>query len=166
MALRLVSRTGGRGVVKTRRWVLPYRFGMKRIRAAVTALLIILCAGGVLVACGSDEQPAPEGVALPADFPSQVHLVDGAVLTASGASPTWQVTVQARATDGDPLTAAVAKLTDAGFAESSRVDESAAKSVLLSKDADGGRQLWVNVGLSADAAASRSTVIYQVSVAG
>ncbi|ALG83566.1 hypothetical protein [Gordonia phthalatica] len=139
---------------------------MTRIRTVLTAVLIILCAGVVLAACGSDDEPASDGVALPGDFPSQVQLVDGAVLTASGSSPKWQVTVQARASDGDPLTAAVTKLTDAGFEESSRVDEAAAKSVLLSKDQDGGKQLWVNVGLSADASASRSTVIYQVSVVG
>ena len=139
---------------------------MKHIRALFTAVLIILCAGAVLVACGSDDEAETEGVALPGDFPSQVELVDGAVLAASGSEPRWQVTVQARASDGNPLTAAVKKLTDAGFAESSRVDESAARSVLLSKDEDGGKQLWVNVGLSADAAAARSTVIYQVSRAG
>lgn len=139
---------------------------MTHIRRLLFAALIALCAGAVLVGCGSDDESTTDGVALPDDFPSQVQLVDGAVLTASGSSPKWQVTVQARASDGNPLENAVKKLTDAGFAESSRVDEPAAKSVLLSKDEDGGKQLWVNVGLSADAAASGSTVIYQVSRAG
>ncbi|MBM7368049.1 hypothetical protein [Gordonia hydrophobica] len=139
---------------------------MKHIQRLVTVALIVLCAATVLVACGSDDGAASEGVQLPADFPSQVHLVEGAILSASGESTTWQVTVQAHAADGDPLTNAVTTLTDAGFAESSRVDEPAAKSVLLSKDEDDGKQLWVNVGLSADASASRSTLIYQVSRVG
>lgn len=139
---------------------------MRHFRRLLSVALIILCAGTVLVACGSDDEPAKEGIALPDDFPSQVELVDGTLLTASGGGTKWQVTVQAHANDGDPLTNAVKKLTDAGFDESSRVDDPAAKSVLLSKDEDGDKQLWVNVGLSADAAASRSTLIYQVSRAG
>ncbi|NLG47242.1 hypothetical protein [Gordonia sp. (in: high G+C Gram-positive bacteria)] len=138
---------------------------MKHFRRLLETALIILCAGTVLVACGSDEEPDDGTVKLPADFPSQIQVVDGAILTSSGESPRWQVTIQARAGDGNALTNAVAKLTDEGFTESSRVDEPASKSVLLSKDVDG-KQLWVNVGLSADAAAGASTVIYQVSVAG
>lgn len=126
----------------------------------------MVCAGALFVACGSDDEPSRPGVALPSDFPeSDVPMVDGAVLTASGESPQWQVTVQAHASDGNPLTNAVTKLTDAGFAESSRVDDPQSKSVLLSKDVDG-RQLWVNVGLSSTASAGASTVIYQVSFAG
>ncbi len=130
------------------------------------AALILLCAGTALVACGKDEAPSRPGVALPADFPSsEVPLVDGAILAASGQSSKWQVTVQGRASDGNVFTTAVTKLTDAGFDESSRVDEPQSKSVLLSKDIDG-KQLWVNVGLSANASAGSSTVIYQVSRAG
>lgn len=139
---------------------------MKLLVRLVATLLVVLCAGAALVACGSDDEPERQGVSLPSDFPeSAVPLVDGALMAASGSAPKWQVTVQANAADGNSLENAVRKLTDAGFEESSRSDGTAAKNVLLSKD-DDGKQLWVNVGLSADAAAGGSTVIYQVSRVG
>ncbi|EGD55001.1 hypothetical protein [Gordonia neofelifaecis] len=139
---------------------------MKDFRRLLAAALIMVCASTFLMACGSDDEPTRPGVALPSDFPeSDVPLVDGAVLTASGESPKWQVTVQAKASDGNALTNAVTELTDAGFEESSRVDDPQSKSVLLSKDVDG-KQIWVNVGSSPTASAGASTLIYQVTVAG
>ncbi|MGB3303633.1 hypothetical protein [Gordonia sp. (in: high G+C Gram-positive bacteria)] len=139
---------------------------MRNFRRLLLVALIVMCIGSVLAACGDDKQAAPPGVALPGDFPlSDVPLVDGNVLTASGESPKWQVTVQGKAADGNAFTNAVSKLTDAGYQESSRVDDPQSRSVLLSKDV-GDKQLWVNVGLSANASSGASTVIYQISRAG
>ncbi|WP_026919121.1 hypothetical protein [Gordonia shandongensis] len=136
---------------------------MKLLLRILSAVLIALCAGTVLVACGGDDEPSQDGVSLPSDFPSDdVPLLDGTVQSATGESPKWKIVVQAPAADGNALENAIAALTDDGFDESSRFDGSAARTVLVSKKVDDGH-LWVNVGLSADAAASRSTVIYLVS---
>lgn len=139
---------------------------MRNFRRLLALVLIMLSIGTFLTACGDDQPPAPPGAALPGDFPSSaVPLIDGTILTASGKAPNWQVTMQGNAADGNVLTNAVGKLTDGGYQESSRVDDPQSRSVLLSKDLDG-KQYWVNVGLSANAAAGASTVIYQVNRAG
>ncbi len=131
-----------------------------RVCAAVLALL----AGAVmLAACGSDDKgPDRPGVALPDDFPSsEVSLIDGALLTATGGGDSWRVTVQASAADGNALVNATRKLEDDGFTESSRAGDTANQTVTLSKSADGGTY-WVNVGVSADASSGASTLFYQV----
>lgn len=128
--------------------------------AGVLALVMLVGA----TACGSDEAPANEGVPLPKDFPTaQVPLVDGAVLSAEGALPQWQVTVQAPANEGNAFDNAVTKLTQDSYAESSRSETSGEKSVLLSKESDGSTY-WVTVGISAAASASRTTIMYSVTV--
>lgn len=126
----------------------------------VTAALMALLAAG----CGSDDDAALPGVALPGDFPTgEVGLLDGTVLSASGdAAQGWSVTIQGRSNEGNALDRAVETLLDDGFEESSRATEDGERVVILSKDTDGALY-WVSVGTISGAAGGPNSVFYQVS---
>lgn len=119
----------------------------------------------VLTACGADTSTndGMDTVALPADFPRDaVPLLDGTVLAATGtAKDGWSITVQGKPDAGNALDAAVAKLTDAGFTESSRTNEGGQRAVMASKKTDG-TTYWVSVGSSRQAAGGPNSVFYQV----
>ncbi|MCK0438747.1 hypothetical protein MUG78_04515 [Gordonia alkaliphila] len=137
---------------------------MRPLNRVLFAILAVVVALVAVTGCGGDDAPATEGAALPKDFPTaQVPLVQGAILTADGTSPEWQVTVQAYADVGDPFTAAVDTLTEAGYAESSRTETDRERSVLLSKEVDG-KTYWVTVGQSAASSTAGSTVMYSITL--
>lgn len=126
------------------------------------ALLIILVAGAGLTACGGDDQDDRPGVDLPPDFPvDAVPLIDGSVMAATGEGKGWRLTIQADASSPNPLENAVTTLTDRGYEESSRVGDSAHRSVLLSDEIES-KTYWVNVGIAADASGSRSSIFYNI----
>lgn len=136
-------------------------WSFRRVLFAVLLALVTLVGA---TACGGDEEPAGNGVPLPKDFPTaQVPLVDGAVLSAEGSDPQWQITVQAPANEGNAFDNAVTKLTQDSYVESSRSETTGEKSVLLSRETDG-KTYWVTVGISAAASASASTIMYSVTV--
>ena len=132
-----------------------------RVLFAVLASLFAL----VMVAgCGGDEAPARDGIALPKDFPhAQVPLIDGAVLSADGSDPEWQVTVQAPANEGNAFSSAVEKLRADGYAESSRSETNSEQTVLMNKEVDG-KTYWVTVGIAASAAAAATTIMYSITL--
>ncbi|MFT3716713.1 MAG: hypothetical protein QM774_12445 [Gordonia sp. (in: high G+C Gram-positive bacteria)] len=137
-------------------------------RLPISKLLLSLLMGALVlagaVACAGDKDAGRGGVPLPKDFPSQqVPLIDGAVLSADGSSPTWSVTVQAQGADGNAYQNAVKALTDAGYTESSRTENPQEHSVLLYKE-DDRKTYWVNVGVSATAAAATTSIIYSVNM--
>ncbi|MCH5644068.1 MULTISPECIES: hypothetical protein [unclassified Gordonia (in: high G+C Gram-positive bacteria)] len=141
-----------------------FRFGwLVRTALAIAAMATAI---GVLGACGTAEESAPDGVALPGDFPKdQVPLLDGTVLSASGTQEQgWTVTIQGPANGGNQLDVAVKKLTDDGYVESSRNSVGGQMVVILSADKDGTKYV-VTVGTSPQAAAGASSVIYQVTAA-
>lgn len=131
-----------------------------RLVALFAAALTIL---GLATACGSDENQAPPGAALPKDFPTeQVPLVTGTVLSADGTrTDGWSVTMQAGPDQGNAVDAAVSTLTKNGYTESQRTETGAQKTVLLSGDKDG-TTYWVQVGSTPGAAGGGSSVFYQV----
>ncbi|MYR07093.1 hypothetical protein GTV32_12590 [Gordonia sp. SID5947] len=138
---------------------------MMRFYRLSTLLAVVVAAAVLLSGCGSDEDAAPAGAALPKDFPAaQVPLVEGTVLTADGTrADGWSVTVQGGRDSGNVLENAVTTLTDAGFAESQRSADGGQKVVILSAK-KGSATYWVQVGTTAGAAGGGSSVFYQVSV--
>ncbi|MFW0794170.1 hypothetical protein AAFP30_10190 [Gordonia sp. CPCC 205515] len=139
-------------------------FGFVRSAARLlVALVVVLTFLGLATGCGSDENQAPPGAALPKDFPTeQVPLVTGTVLSADGtAAEGWSVTVQAGADQGNAVDAAVTTLTKSGYTESQRTETGAQKTVLLSADKDG-TTYWVQVGSTPGAAGGGQSVFYQV----
>ncbi|MFT4088156.1 MAG: hypothetical protein QM658_13600 [Gordonia sp. (in: high G+C Gram-positive bacteria)] len=140
---------------------------MKAVTRVLKITFVCIAALSVLVGCGGGDDDAPkrQGVALPADFPTdQVPMIDGAVMAADKKAGVWTVTIQARADQGNALDSAVVKLTDAGYTESSRTDNPGERAVMLSKEVDG-KTYWVNVGISATSPAGAGAVIYIVTPA-
>ncbi|WP_419217225.1 hypothetical protein [Gordonia sp. CPCC 205333] len=116
--------------------------------------------------CGGDDTTSSDGldvVALPGDFPAdQVPLLDGRVLTANGTrADGWSITVQGKSDVGNALDAAVKKLTESGFTESSRTAEGGQRVVMLSRK-DAGTTYWAQVGATPQAAGGPNSVFYQV----
>ncbi|WP_132992351.1 hypothetical protein [Gordonia zhaorongruii] len=135
---------------------------MNALLRVCAALLIAVVGAFALTACGGEEEPDRPGVDLPAGFPTDdVPLIDGAVMAGSGDDKGWRVTIQASAADGNALENAVKKLVDSGFEESSRAGDNAQRTVLLTKNSDPSTY-WVNIGISADAAAGGSSIFYNV----
>lgn len=137
---------------------------MKAVLGVLKIVFVGFVAMLALAACGGDDDGGPkrDGAAIPGDFPtSQVPMIDGAVMNADGKSPSWTVTIQGRADQGNAFESAVTKLTDAGYAESSRTENASERAVLLQHESDG-KTYWVTVGISATAPAGASSVIYQV----
>ncbi|MFM9377046.1 hypothetical protein [Gordonia sp. VNK21] len=133
-------------------------FSRRSLLALLTALLAIVALAG----CSDEAESSRPGAALPKDFPTaQVPMIDGAVLDASGGDSSWQVMIQAQASDGNAFTNAVSTLTDAGYTESSRTDNDRERSVLLSKR-DGEHTYWVNVGISATSSGTANSILYAV----
>ncbi|NMO04176.1 hypothetical protein HH308_23445 [Gordonia sp. TBRC 11910] len=135
------------------------------------AVLLAVCGVLFVSGCGGgDSSSKGDGldvVALPSDFPtSDVPLLDGRVLTANGTKADgWSITVQGKSDVGNALDAAVRKLTDAGFTESSRTTEGGQRVVMLSHK-DGSTTYWVQVGATPQAAGGPNSVFYQVDSEG
>ncbi len=135
---------------------------MRSFLRVLFAVFVAVVALVIVAGCAGDDAPERSGVPLPPDFPhAQVPLIDGAVLSADGGDPEWQVTVQAPATDGNAFSAAVEQLTAAGYSESSRSETNSEHTVLMQKDVDG-TTYWVTVGIAASAAASATTIMYSI----
>ncbi|MBD1319848.1 hypothetical protein [Gordonia hankookensis] len=138
---------------------------MMRFDRLSMLLAVVFAAALLMTGCGSDGDDAPDGAALPKDFPTgQVPLVDGTVLTADGTrADGWSVTVQGGRDSGNVLENAVTSLTDAGFTESQRSSDGGQKVVILSAE-KAGATYWVQVGTAAGAAGGGASVFYQISV--
>lgn len=136
---------------------------MRSSRRLLIPLLLALLALCGTAACASEEAPQREGMALPVGFPSgQVPMIDGAVIAATGnGENTWQVTIQAPATEGNAFTNAVDAMTAGGYTESSREENDAVRLVVLEKQ-DGDRRYVVTVSISSMSATARTSVIYLV----
>lgn len=129
----------------------------------VVATMLAVVVALVLAGCSSTDDTTRDG--LPADFPAAaIPLVDGAVISAQGSGDHWAVTIQAQATAGNPLEAAVTKLTDASFTESNRQSTDGSTVVTLSAKKDD-KTYWVTVGTTPSAATGGTSVFYQVSTA-
>lgn len=135
---------------------------MWSLRRVLLAILLAVTVVAGVTACGGDDQPAPQGVPLPKDFPTQqVPLVDGVVQSASKIDDVWEVKVQVPATESNAFDKASTELTDAGYQESSRTETTREKSVLFSKEADGATY-WVTLGISAAAQGRGNLIMYSV----
>lgn len=136
--------------------------GFERLRAALVAAVVTVLAAA-LVGCSSDVSQAPDGVALPGDFPTeQVPLIDGTVVSATGTRKDgWSLTVQGPSNGGNQLDAAVKKLTDAGYQESQRTSDGGQSVVVLSAEKDS-TTYWVQAGVTPQAAAGGAAVFYLV----
>ncbi|GAB17582.1 hypothetical protein GOEFS_036_00210 [Gordonia effusa NBRC 100432] len=136
---------------------------MRKLTACLLAALSCLL---LLSGCGGDDTKSSDGldvVALPSDFPAdQIPLLDGRVLTANGTrADGWSITVQGKSDVGNALDAAVKKLTESGFTESSRTTEGGQHVVMLSRK-DGDTTYWAQVGATPQAAGGPNSVFYQV----
>lgn len=131
--------------------------------ARFTVVLLTFMLALVMGACSSDDNGGRQGVALPSDFPTeQVPLIDGTVLSASGAAGKgWSVTVQGPASDSNVLDTAVKKLTDAGYTESQRTSQNGQSVVVLTADKSG-TTYWVSAGVTPAAASGGSSVFYTI----
>lgn len=103
------------------------------VSLGASALLLTACSNPVGATAGGDaasaqnsapsdasvsNATAPEAVAvpLPADFPKDVHLISGDIMTASGSKDAWQVVVAGQGTQAE-FQQAKQKLESAGFSE-------------------------------------------------
>ncbi len=154
-----------RAIARVAYFTVAGMFRFDWLRRLLVLFAAIALAGWVLTGCGDEEQAGPDGVPLPSDFPvSQVPLIDGHVLSASGnRSDGWEVTVQGPANAGNQLDAATKKLTEAGFTESHRSSEGGQSVAVLSGTKEG-TTYWVQVGASPQAAGGGSSVFYLVNV--
>ena len=128
-----------------------------------TVVLLTCALALVIGGCSAEKDSGLKGVALPSDFPTdQVPLIDGTVLSASGAAGKgWSVTVQAPASDPNVLDSAVKKLTDAGYTESQRTSQNGQSVVVLTADKSG-TTYWVSAGVTPAAASGGSSVFYTI----
>lgn len=130
---------------------------------------MLILAGLVLLlgACGSDDTEADSttggSLALPADFPSQVPVIEGAVLAVGGtAKEGWNLTIAGRADAGDPFDNASTQLLDAGFTEQFQRQEGAESVKGFVTEAEGKRYTVV-IGTTEASVSGPTAITYQVS---
>jgi hypothetical protein len=137
------------------------------IRVRVVVMLVLAGLTLLIGACGSDDKEADStsagSLALPGDFPSQVPVIEGAVLAVGGtAKDGWNLTVAGRADAGDPFDNASTQLLDAGFTEQFQRQEGAESVKGFVAEADGERYTVV-IGTTEASVSGPTAITYQVS---